>query len=510
VITTRASGILLHPTSLPGPFGIGDLGDEAYRFADFLVAGGQGLWQVLPLGPTGSGASPYSCDSAFAGNTLLISPEKLVEVGLLLGKELIAAQSFSEERVDFDLVREFKTALLGSAFERFNQNQNTTWRDEYESFCRAQSFWLDDYSLFQALKEEHSGLAWSEWDLPLRRREPAALIRARADLSRQVEAQKFYQFLFFKQWFELKQYCSGSGINLIGDMPIFVAHDSVDVWVHPELFKLDEDGLPLVVAGVPPDYFSATGQFWGNPIYNWEAMRADGFAWWIARLRAMLKMFDLLRIDHFRGFVACWEIPAGDKTAENGGWVAAPGRELFAAAQQELGELAIIAEDLGVITPDVDELRDALGFPGMRVLQFGFGSDGKNIHLPGNYLPDTVAYTATHDNDTTVGWFNETAGEDSVRTAEEIKREKEFCLKYLNSDGKEINWDFIAALLASAADTAIIPLQDVLGLGTEARMNLPNTIAGNWAWRFKSDDLNENHAARLRKLAELHGRVQKA
>lgn len=510
MVTPRASGILLHPTSLPGPFGIGDLGDEAYRFADFLVAGGQGLWQVLPLGPTGSGASPYSCDSAFAGNTLLISPEKLVEAGLLSGKELTAAQSFSEERVDFDLVREFKTALLGSAFERFNRNQNTTRRDEYESFCRAQSFWLDDYSLFRALKEEHSGLAWSEWDPPLRRREPAALTRARADLSRQVAAQKFYQFLFFKQWFELKQYCNANGIKLIGDLPIFVAHDSVDVWVLPELFKLDEDGLPFVVAGVPPDYFSATGQFWGNPIYNWEAMRADGFAWWIVRLRAMLKMFDLLRIDHFRGFVACWEIPAGHNTAENGQWVATPGQELFAAVKQALGELPIIAEDLGVITPDVDELRDALGFPGMRVLQFGFNSDPENIHLPQNYPRNVVAYTATHDNDTTVGWFNETAGEDSVRTGEEIKREKEFCLEYLSSDGQEINWDFINAILASAADTAIVPLQDVLGRGTEARMNLPNTIAGNWAWRFRKNDLTKKHAARLRELAELHGRVQEA
>ncbi|MEO8435219.1 MAG: 4-alpha-glucanotransferase [Pyrinomonadaceae bacterium] len=509
MISTRASGILLHPTSLPGRFGIGDLGDEAYRFADFLVGAGQSLWQVLPLGSTGSGASPYSCDSAFAGNTLLVSPEKLVAAGLLLETELTAAQPFSAERVDFDRVREDKTALLAGAFECFNESGNTSLRNEYASFCRAQTFWLDDYSLFLALKEQQGGMAWSEWEPPLRRREPPALERVRTDLSRQVEAQKFYQFLLFKQWFELKQYCNAKGIRVIGDLPIFVAHDSADVWVNPGLFKLDRDGLPLVVAGVPPDYYSATGQFWGNPIYNWEAMRADGFAWWIERLRAMLRMFDLFRVDHFRGFAACWEIPAGDKTAENGRWVAAPGRALFAVAQQKLGELPIIAEDLGVITPEVDELRDALGFPGMRVMQFGFSSDRENIHLPGNYPANVVAYTATHDNDTTVGWFNELAEDGSSRPAENIEREKEFCREYLGSDGKEINWDFIEAVLASRANMAIIPLPDVLGLGSEARMNLPNTVAGNWAWRFKSNDLNENHAARLRELAELHGRVMK-
>ena len=507
MMNPRATGILLHPTSLPGRFGIGDLGDEAYGFVDFLVAAGQSLWQVLPLGPTGTGASPYSCDSAFAGNTLLVSPQKLVAAGLLSEAEVTETQCLSEERVDFDQVRKCKTALLAVACKRFNESGNTDLRDEYESFCRAQRFWLEDYALFQAVKEQQRGSAWTDWEAPLRQRESPALKRVRADLSQQVEAQKFYQFVFFKQWFELKQYCNAKGIRVIGDLPIFVAHDSVDVWVNPALFKLDQDGLPQVVAGVPPDYYSATGQFWGNPIYNWEAMRANGFVWWIERLRAMLQMFDLIRVDHFRGFAACWEIPAGDKTAENGRWVAAPGKELFAAARRKLKQLPIIAEDLGVITPDVDDLREALGFPGMRVMQFGFSDGRENIHLPGNYPANVVAFTATHDNDTTIGWFNELAVSGSGRSAETIKREREFCLEYLRSDGKEINWDFIEAVLASRADAAIIPLQDVLGLGSEARMNLPNTVEGNWSWRFKSHDLNEGHAGRLRELAELNGRT---
>ena len=338
------------------------------------------------------------------------------------------------------------------------------------------------------------------------RRAPAALARAREQLRDEVEAQMFYQFLFFRQWFALKTYCNARGIQVVGDLPIFVAHDSADVWTNPDEFKLDKNGSPIVVAGVPPDYFSTTGQLWGNPLYDWDRMLKEGFKWWIERVRATLNVVDIVRVDHFRGFAACWEIPGGDKTAERGQWVEAPGKELFTAIRKALGELPIIAEDLGVITPDVVALRDEFGFPGMRILQFGFGSDTKNIDLPHNYVRNVVAYTGTHDNDTTVGWFRSVAGEGSTRTAEQITRERTFCLNYLNTDGDEIHWDFIRAVMGSVANTAIVPLQDVLGLGTVARMNLPNSTEGNWAWRYKKEVLTEEIQIRLRELAELYGR----
>jgi 4-alpha-glucanotransferase len=505
----RSSGILLHPTSLPGPFGIGDLGDEAYRFADFLVRSGQRLWQVLPLGPTGYGDSPYACYSAFAGNTLLISPQKLFEGDLLTTTDLDEIPSLPSERIDFDQVHKTRDVLLDKAFARYQQTKETELRSAFENFAEQNSFWLDDYALFRALKRAHGGAAWHEWESSLARREPDALARARVDLRDQVEAHKFFQFLFFKQWFALKAYCNDRSVKLIGDLPIFVALDSADVWTNPDQFKLDQDGRPIVVAGVPPDYFSSTGQFWGNPLYDWDRMLGDGFRWWTERVRASLRTVDIARLDHFRGFAACWEIPGGDTTAENGRWVETPGRELFTAIRDALGELPIIAEDLGVITPDVEELRDSFGFPGMRVLQFGFSSDEKNIDLPHNYHNNVVVYTGTHDNDTTVGWFNSVAGEGSTRTAEEIRSERDFCLKYLNTQGAEINWDFIRAVFRSVADTAIVPLQDVLGLGSEARMNLPNSTQGNWAWRFDERALTEAHADRLRELTEKYGRISK-
>ena len=327
--------------------------------------------------------------------------------------------------------------------------------------------------------------------------------------SEHVEAHKFFQFLFFKQWFALKAYCNERNIRLIGDIPIFVAHDSADVWTNPEQFKLDRNGIPSVVAGVPPDYFSATGQFWGNPLYNWKQMLADDFRWWIERVRATLQTVDIARIDHFRGFAACWEIPGGDTTAKRGRWVEAPGRELFIAIRKALGELPIIAEDLGVITPDVERLRDDFGFPGMRILQFAFSSDTKNVDLPHNYYRNAVVYTGTHDNDTTVGWFNSIAGAGSTRTAQQISREKSFCLKYLNTRGADIHWDFIRAVLSSVADTAIVPLQDLLGLGTEARMNLPNSTNGNWTWRFEENALTEAHSERLRDMTDTYGRTKR-
>ncbi|MCM3873643.1 MAG: 4-alpha-glucanotransferase [Pyrinomonadaceae bacterium] len=504
----RTSGILLHPTSLPGPFGIGDLGPEAYAFADFLINSGQSLWQVLPLGPTGYGDSPYACYSAFAGNTLLISPEQLVEDELLVQEDLTAPATGSTERVDFHAVHELKDSILRKAFARFSQNASSL-RTAFEDFRRRNVSWLDDYALFRALKDAHGGVAWNEWDPAYVRREPAAIASALEKFRDQIEAHKFYQFLFFRQWFALKAHCNARGIQFVGDIPIFVAQDSADVWTNPDQFKLDPDGNPIVVAGVPPDYFSTTGQLWGNPLYNWDQMRADGFKWWIKRVDSTLKVVDIVRVDHFRGFAACWEIPGGDQTAERGRWVEAPGKELFTAIRAALGELPIIAEDLGVITPDVVALRDGFGFPGMRILQFAFGGDPKNTDLPHNYVSNVAAYTGTHDNDTTVGWFRSVAGEGSTRTAAQIERERKFCLCYLNTMGKEIHWDFIRGVLASVANTAVVPLQDLLGLGTEARMNLPNSTEGNWSWRFEKGALSADIAARLKELTELYGRTAK-
>jgi 4-alpha-glucanotransferase len=506
----RASGILLHPSSLPGPFGIGDLGSEAYVFADFLAAAQQSVWQMLPLGPTGYGDSPYACYSAFAGNTLLISLEELVTAGLLSENELANAPEFSSDRVDFAAVHAYKDSILRSAFVAFKRGAARELNEKFAEFSEQHASWLEDYALFRALKDEHGGIAWTGWPLELVTRQPAAIQDAKQRLSDEIEAQKFYQFLFFRQWFALKAYCHDRRIQLVGDIPIFVAHDSADVWTNPDQFKLDESGSPIVVAGVPPDYFSTTGQLWGNPLYNWERMRADGFRWWINRVRATLEIFDIARIDHFRGFAACWEIPGGDKTAERGQWIEAPGRELFTAIKNALGQVPIIAEDLGVITPDVESLRDDFGFPGMRIVQFAFSSDTTNIDLPHNYHQNVVVYTGTHDNDTAVGWFSSSAGEGSTRDEQQIEREKELCLKYLNTTGEEIHWDFIRAAMASVANTAIVPLQDVLGLGTEARMNLPNSTAGNWSWRFKVGALTSEIAARLKELTELYGRAKQA
>jgi 4-alpha-glucanotransferase len=505
----RSSGILLHPTSLPGRFGVGDLGDEAHAFVDFLAASGQSLWQVLPLGPTGFGDSPYQCFSAFAGNTLLVSPARLVGDGLLGADDLERAPSFPDERVDFGKAIEFKNALLRKAFERFKQTADQNLRAYFEHFSHQASGWLDDYALYRALKDAQGGKAWNEWEPAFARRDPSALAAARERLRDQIDAQKFYQFLFFRQWAALKAYAHERGVKLVGDIPIFVARDSADVWMNPDQFKLDRGGNPLVVAGVPPDYFSATGQLWGNPIYNWDRMLQDGFRWWIERVRATLETFDIVRVDHFRGFAASWEIPGGDKTAERGRWVEVPGRELFSAIKNALGELPIIAEDLGVITPDVEALRDGFGLPGMRILQFAFGGDTRNLDLPHNYIKNCVVYTGTHDNDTTVGWFTSVAGAGSTRNEAQIERERKFCLEYLASDGREIHWDFIRAVLASVADTAVLPLQDLLGLGTQARMNLPNSTDGNWAWRYKSDALTKELGERLKKMTELYGRTHK-
>ena len=500
----RSSGILLHPTSLPGSFGIGDFGDQARAFVDFLSASGQGLWQVLPLGPTGYGNSPYQSLSAFAGNTLLIDPHQLIADGLLETEDLVGStftEGLSADRVEFETVRQFKDELLGEAYENFKRQPASELRAEFEDFCDVSSWWLDDYALFRALKDEQGGSAWTSWDRELSQRQPAALENARAEWRDPMAAQKFFQFLYFRQWQALRDYCLACDIRVIGDLPIFVAHDSADVWVHREYFKLDDVGKPTLVAGVPPDYFSETGQLWGNPVYDWEHARGAGFRWWIDRVRFALEHFDLLRIDHFRGFAAGWEIPAGEPTAQNGQWVPAPGRELFTALTKELGDLPIIAENLGVITPDVESLREEFGFPGMRVLQFAFGSDAANVHLPHNYTRDVVVYTGTHDNDTTAGWFAGLGQSDTNQS------ERNFCLKYLGSDGADIHWDLIRAALASVADTAIIPLQDVLGLGNEARMNLPASQEGNWKWRLQSEAIADEATGRLKELTDTYGRT---
>ncbi len=504
----RASGILLHPTSLAGEFGIGDLGPEAFRFVDFLAESSQTYWQILPLGPTGYGDSPYQCFSAFAGNTLMISPEKLVEDGLITADDLADKPDFPAHKVDFGSVYKWKNQLLPKAFEGFHHATSVDLRGKFETFCQENEFWLDDYALFCSIKAAHEQKAWHKWPDALKLRDKAALTAAGERLFEEIQAEKFYQFLFFRQWSAVKEYASQKGVQVIGDIPIFIAHDSSDVWCNQHQFKLNTDGTAKFVAGVPPDYFSKTGQLWGNPIYDWDAMRRDSFRWWIARMHSTLQTVDLVRVDHFRGFAASWEIPGKDKTAENGRWVDVPGKELFAAFKRALGLLPLIAEDLGVITPDVEELRDGCGFPGMRILQFAFGGDAKNNDLPHNYVKNCVAYTGTHDNDTTVGWFQSQAGAGSTRDKKEIDREREYCLKYLASDGSEIHWDFIRAVWGSVADTAIAPMPDLLGLGTEGRMNLPASHSGNWHWRMGKDAITDEITARLKELTEIYGRTR--
>jgi 4-alpha-glucanotransferase len=499
----RASGLLLHPTSLPGRFGIGDAGPEAYAFIDLLKEAGQSYWQVLPLGPTGYGDSPYQSFSAFAGNTLLISPEKLAEEGLLEAPE---PPKFPTDRVDFGAVYEWKNALLANAAERFERQRPAALAAGFEDFAHVNSWWLDDYALFRAIKVLQGQRPWYEWPEPLKLREPGAIAAIRDQTAEAENREKFLQFIFYRQWNELKEYAAEAGVEFIGDVPIFVALDSADVWCNRDKFKLNKDGTPRVVAGVPPDYFSATGQLWGNPIYDWNAMREDGFSWWSARLEFTLRTVDIIRMDHFRGFAAAWEVPAGDKTAANGKWVDVPGTELFAALERDLGRLPLIAEDLGVITPDVEKLRDDLGLPGMRILQFAFGGDAKNHDLPHNYVANSVAYTGTHDNDTTVSWWSSTAGKGSTRDEKAISREREYALRYLNSDGGEIHWDMMRAVWASVANTAIAPVQDLLGLGSEARMNLPASESGNWAWRLEKDALTPEVVGRLRGMTETFGR----
>jgi len=506
----RCSGILLHITSLPGRFGIGDLGDRAFEFADFLAAAGQKLWQVLPLHPTGYGDSPYQCFSAFAGNPLLLNLERLHDAGLLEASELARAPAFPESSVGYGPVIEFKFRVLRHAAQVFFADASRADRAAFERFSESASSWLDDYALFMALKDEHRGAMWTLWDPPLRGRDPGALLKWSRKLSPQWQVYKFWQFEFFRQWEQLKDYCQKRGIRFMGDVPIYVAHDSADVWAHPELFYLDDQGAPAVVSGVPPDYFSASGQLWGNPIYRWDVLAKSGYKWWIERFRGTLNLFDMVRLDHFRGFEAYWEVPAGATTAIHGRWVKGPGEDFLSALQDAFGGLPIVAENLGVITPPVEKLRQQFGLPGMSLLQFAFGNDPQGPSFrPHNYARDLVAYTGGHDNDTTVGWWSSSGAGDSTRTPEDVRKEHDFARAYLgfqNDTDADIHWILIRAVLASVADVAIIPLQDVLGLGTEARMNLPGRVSGNWRWRFRPGMLTDELSAKLRSLTKIYDR----
>jgi 4-alpha-glucanotransferase len=495
MISARASGILLHPTSLPGQFGSGDLGTGSYKFVDWLVSAGQTYWQMLPLGEVGAGNSPYASNSAFAGNHLMIDLEELVKQGWLDASDLIPNPEFNADRVHFDLVKPYRIERLQRAALRFFSSPRNSAHSEYIEFCISEKHWLDDLALFKAIEHHEQFQAWNHWPEELVRREPRALAEARLRYVDEIEFHKFCQWCFYRQWFLLKSYANARGIRIIGDVPIFVSYQSADVWEHQALFELDASGNPIVVAGVPPDYFSETGQLWGNPLYRWDVHARTGYTWWIKRLEQAFRLFDLVRIDHFRGFANYWATPAGAPNAIGGKWMPGPGENLFEAFQQAFGELPIIAEDLGLITPNVIELRDKFNLPGMRILQFAFGDNDSNYFLPHHYIANTVAYTGTHDNDTSLGWWNSAT-----------EHEKKFALSYLGSEGKEINWDMIDALSASAANTVVFPLQDVMGLNSEHRMNFPGTPLGNWEWRFSWNWLQNWQTEKLEGLTASHHR----
>ncbi|MEN3111218.1 4-alpha-glucanotransferase [Uliginosibacterium paludis] len=491
----RASGILLHPTSLPGPHGSGDLGPAAFAFVDWLVKAGQSLWQILPLGGIGPGNSPYMSSSAFAGNVLLIDLAELADQGWLDTAELVPATPFDTHAIDFARVVPWRMERLRRAAGAFRDGATVTQREDYARFCVSQIGWLDDYALFMSLADHFGWQDWADWPPTLARREAAGLATAREVHAEAIAFWKFCQWCFFRQWHALRTYANAAGIRIVGDAPIFIACQSAEVWARPELFELDENGRQTVVAGVPPDAFSETGQRWGNPLYRWSAHAEEGYAWWIERVRATFELVDIVRIDHFRGFAAHWEIHASEETAINGRWVPGPGAALFEAIAAALGPLRIIAEDLGVITPDVEDLRRQFDFPGMRILQFAFGSDSSNAYLPHRHARDSVIYTGTHDNDTTPGWW-----------ASISEAERQHVRDYLAIDGQDIGWQMIRAACASVADLAIHPLQDVIGLGSEARMNFPGKPSGYWQWRFDWAQLQPRHHELLASFCRLYGR----
>jgi 4-alpha-glucanotransferase len=495
ILSRRSGGILLHPSSLPGPWGIGDLGPEAYSFVDFLHATGQRLWEVLPMGPTGYGDSPYQGLSAFAGNPNLISLDRLVEDNLLRTDDLVGVHPFPEGRVDFGTVIPFKRNMLEVAFKRFSAGARPDLLNALPAFRAEHSYWLDDYALFAALKKAHGGVQWLAWEDDLAQRKPAAIERAKETLRDEIEFQVFSQFIYFRQWFSLKKYANDRDVQIVGDIPIFVGHDSADVWVHQDIFYLDARGHMTAVAGAAPDFFISTGQLWGNPLYRWDVLKARGYGWWIERFRAMFTQVDILRLDHFRGFVNYWEVAADAKTAEHGHWAPGSGGDLFEVAAQKLGPLPLIAEDLGLITPDVHALRAELGFPGMKVLVEAFHGDADNIYLPHNYTHDFVVYPGTHDMQTVRGWWGNSSPE--VQTNARL---------YMAVDGHDIAWDFIRLSLASVADMSIIQMQDLLDLDNSARMNTPGTTSGNWTWRYHREELTPAIAERLELLTRIYGR----
>ena len=492
----RLSGILLHPTSLPGPFGVGELGEEAYHFIDFLASSRQHLWQVLPLGPTGYADSPYASFSSFAGNHLLISLRLLAREGLLEEQALLQKPSFPSSSVDYGAVIAFKMPLLWQSFQNFTTQATPPERQDYQQFRQNHQHWVDDYALFMALKDEHKGAPWTEWEPAIAARKAEAMSDWQKRLEPRINFHVYLQYQFYRQWADLKRHANAKDIQIVGDLPIFVAHDSADVWAHPELFYLDEAGSPTVVAGVPPDYFSVTGQRWGNPLYRWDRLAQTNYAWWIDRFRATLALVDLLRLDHFRGFEAYWEIPGGEETAVKGRWVPGPGAALFNALEAALGGVPVIAEDLGVITPGVVALRKQFGFPSMRVLQFGFGADARNEHLAHNFDRQTLVYTGTHDNDTTVGWYRSRSPVEQHNVRE-----------YLATDGSNVSLDLIRLAFSSVAQLAIVPLQDLLALGSEARMNMPGRTDGNWTWRYEAEMLKDWHRDWLAHITRMFNRI---
>lgn len=510
----RSSGILLHVTSLPGRFGIGEIGPEAHQWLESLHRMGQTLWQMLPLGPTGFGASPYQSLSSFAGNPLLISLDALCRDGVLTPQDLAMLPAFPDGRVNYLAVEEVRMAFLKLACQRFlaQCNSSPLLARAFEVFCEREADWLDDYALFIAIKGEQGGRSWNDWPAELAMRQPEAIAEAIVRLAEAIEEVKAQQFFFFRQWQKLRAKAQELGIRMVGDIPIFTAHDSADVWSRPDLFELDDRGRPIVVAGVPPDYFSATGQRWGNPLYKWNAHEAEGFGWWKSRLRKTLEMVDIVRIDHFRGFAAYWEIPAAEPTAVNGRWVPAPGDALFEALKGEMGShVPVIAEDLGIITDDVTELRLRHGFPGMKVMQFAFGPDSVSPdYLPENYPDESVAYTGTHDNDTVQGLFQTGQGEDAGGSPERLDAERRTILGYTHTDGSQLHWDFIGAVWHSQARMAVAPLQDLLGLGSESRMNTPGKVGDFWAWRFTWDQLTPEIEQRMLGVTQASGRKPEA
>ena len=501
MIKKRASGILMHITSLPSAYGIGDMGPWAYKFADFLKSTQQTYWQILPLNPVSQvyGNSPYSSLSAWAGNTLLISPELLRDDGLLGTKDIKPAPDFPQDFCDYPKEAGYKSRLFDIAYNKFKKTRN---KDDYIEFCSNNSYWVEDFALFAVIKKQVSENAWSEWPKELRDRVPEHIDGIKKKYADEIEKEKFLQYLFFKQWSDLKKYCAETEIKLIGDIPIYVSSDSVDVWTNPGIFKLDHEKCPTLVAGVPPDYFSKAGQLWGNPVYNWDALRSSGFNWWVKRIKHALNFFDVIRIDHFRGLVAFWEVPYGEKTAVNGSWAKVPVEDFFNTIFHHFPGISIIAEDLGIITADVKEVLKRYDFPGMKILLFAFGEDNpEHPYLPHMFKENCVVYTGTHDNNTARGWFEKEA------KAKDIKR----MFRYLGRDAKkdEVNWELIRMAMMSVADTAIFPLQDVLGLGEKARMNTPSVTSGNWRWRLAPQVFADFNPKRLSDMTEIYGRANK-